>query len=45
MRAFRYSDESDVWDQGDMGRRGIKAYLLSNVCTAYRVSAYLENCF
>lgn len=40
IRAFRYSDESDVWDQGDMGRRGIKAYLLSNVCTAYRVSAY-----
>lgn len=40
IRAFRYSEESDVWDKTDAARRGITAYLLSDVCAAYRVSAY-----
>lgn len=40
IRAFRYSAENDVWDRTGAARRGIKAYLLSDVCAAYRISAY-----
>ena len=40
VRAFRYPDENDVWGKEDISRRGVKAYLLSDVCAAYRVSAY-----
>ena len=40
IRAFRYSEKSDVWDRTDAARRGITAYLLSDVCAAYRISAY-----
>ncbi len=40
VRAFRYTDETDVWDRADAARRGVKAFLLSDVCAAYRVSAY-----
>ena len=40
VRAFRYPEESDVWGKKDIGRKGISAYLLSDVCAAYRISAY-----
>ena len=40
VRAFRYPAENDVWGKEDIPRRGVKAYLLSDVCAAYRVSAY-----
>ena len=40
VRAFRYAEESDVWGKEDAARRGIRAWLLSDVCAAYRVSAY-----
>lgn len=40
VRAFRYPAESDVWEKKDLARKGISAYLLSDVCAAYRVSAY-----
>ena len=40
VRAFRYTGETDVWGKEDMRRRGVKAFLLSDVCAAYRVSAY-----
>lgn len=41
VRAFRYPDESFTWDRSDIPRMGIRAYLLSDVCAAYRRSAYL----
>ena len=40
IRAFRYPDETDVWEKKDIPRRGVRSYLLSDVCTAYRVAAY-----
>ena len=40
VRAFRYPAENDVWGKEDIPRRGVKAYLLSEVRAAYRVSAY-----
>ena len=40
VRAFRYPDETDVWGKEDIPRRGIRSCLLSDVCAAYRVSAY-----
>lgn len=40
VRAFRYPDESRVWSAADVPRLGIRAYLLSDVCAAYRRAAY-----
>lgn len=40
VRSFRYTEETDSWGKEDMERRGVKAFLLSDVCAAYRVSAY-----
>ncbi len=42
VRAYRYPDETDVWEKSDLGRRGVRSFLLSDVCAAYRVSAYQE---
>ena len=42
VRAFRYPDESAVWSGADIPKRGIRAYLLSDVCAAYRREAYLS---
>lgn len=41
VRAFRYPDEHFTWNRSDIPRMGIRAYLLSDVCAAYRRSAYL----
>lgn len=41
VRAFRYPDESRVWDAGDIPALGMRAFLLSDVCAAYRRDAYI----
>jgi len=41
VRAFRYPDECFTWAREDIPAMGIRAYLLSDVCAAYRKSAYL----
>ncbi len=41
VRAFRYPDESRAWGREDVAKLGIRAYLLSDVCAAYRREAYL----
>lgn len=40
VRAFRYPEENAVWSGKERQDRGIRAFLLSDVCAAYRVSAY-----
>ncbi len=40
FRAFRYPNQSVQWSKADTERLGIRAYLLSDVCAAYRRSAY-----
>lgn len=40
VRAFRYAAESAEWGQEDLPRLGVRAYLLSDVCAAYRREAY-----
>jgi len=40
VRAFRYADQSRVWDRGDLPELGVRGYLLSDVCAAYRREAY-----
>ena len=40
IRAFRYPEESMAWGREAVSRLGMRAYLLSDVCTAYRRSAY-----
>lgn len=42
VRAFNYADESSVRSRDDVPRLGIKAYFATDVCAAYRRSAYLE---
>ena len=41
VRAFRYPDQSRAWGRDDVSELGIRAYLLSDVCAAYRREAYL----
>ena len=40
VRAFRYPDESSVWSAQDLPALGVRGYLLSDVCAAYRRTAY-----
>lgn len=40
VRAFRYSDQSRTWDGSDCPALGVRAYLLSDACAAYRRAAY-----
>lgn len=42
VRAFNYTDESNVRSRDDVPRLGVKAYFATDVCAAYRRSAYLE---
>ena len=42
VRAFNYTDQSNVRSRDDVPRLGIKAYFATDVCAAYRRSAYLE---
>lgn len=40
VRAFRYADRSRTWDRSDLPELGVRGYLLSDVCAAYRRQAY-----
>ena len=40
FREFRYPKKSEVWNKEDVPRLGIRAYLLSDACSAYRRTAY-----
>lgn len=42
VRAFNYTPESNVRCRDDVPRLGIKAFFATDVCAAYRRSAYLE---
>ena len=41
-REFNYPKESSVRSKNDIKKLGIKAFFLSNCCSAYRRNAYLE---
>ena len=41
VRSFNYPAADRVWDKADIARLGVRAYLISDVCAAYRRSAYL----
>ncbi|MBR1829637.1 MAG: glycosyltransferase family 2 protein [Atopobiaceae bacterium] len=41
VRGFNYGPESNVRTLGDLPRYGIKTYFATDVCSAYRRSAYL----
>lgn len=41
VRANNYPQEDRVWDAGDIERLGVRAFLISDVCAAYRREAYL----
>ena len=40
FREFRYPNKSVVWNKEDVPKLGIRAYLLSDVCSAYRRTAF-----
>ena len=40
FREYRYPEKSEVWDREDARRLGIRSYLLSDACSAYRRTAY-----
>ena len=40
VRAFRYPGQSREWGRADLPGLGVRGYLLSDVCAAYRRSAY-----
>lgn len=42
IRAHNYPAESRVWRAEDISRLGVRAYLISDVCAAYRREAYLS---
>lgn len=42
IRANNYPDESRVWGRAEIEKLGVRAFLISDVCAAYRKSAYLE---
>ena len=42
VRQFNYPDKSFTRDRSDLYRYGIKTFYTSDVCSAYRRSAYLE---
>lgn len=42
VRQHRYPEASAVWDKSAVSEQGIRAFRLSDVCAAYRRSAYME---
>lgn len=42
VRTFNYPDEPTVRSKADLARCGIKTFFASDVCSAYRKTAYLE---
>lgn len=43
VREHNYPDEELVWGMEDVERLGVRAFRVSDVCAAYRRSAYLES--
>lgn len=41
VRKRNYPDEERIWSAEDIGQLGIRAFLISDVCAAYRRTAYL----
>ena len=41
VRSFNYPEEDRVWCGKDIQQLGVKAFLISDVCAAYRRAAYL----
>ena len=41
VRAHNYPSSSRVWDAGDIPRMGVRSFLISDVCAAYRREPYL----
>lgn len=41
VRAHNYPAESRIWDQSEIDRRGVRAFMISDCCAAYRRDAYL----
>ena len=42
VREYNYPKHTRVWDASAIGEMGIRAFLISDVCSAYRRSAYLN---
>lgn len=42
VREYRYPEASSIWDQSHVAKEGIRAFRISDVCAAYRRSAYME---
>lgn len=40
VRNYRYPDESRIWSKKDIPNMGFQAYLISDVCAAYRRTAF-----
>lgn len=43
VRENNYPAQDRMWDASDIGRLGVRAYTISDVCAAYRRSAYLQS--
>lgn len=43
VRAHNYPDEELVWGSEDIAQLGVRAFRISDVCAAYRRTAYLES--
>lgn len=41
VRAHNYPSSSRVWDAGDIPVMGVRSFLISDVCAAYRCESYL----
>jgi rhamnosyltransferase len=42
VRLFNYPEASKIWDKGNVEELGIKAFFLSDSCSAYSRSAYMD---
>jgi rhamnosyltransferase len=42
VRLFNYKENSAVWDKGDRDKLGIKAFFISDSCSAYSRTAYIN---
>ena len=41
VRAHNYPQTSRVWDAGEIGEMGVRAFMISDCCAAYKRDAYL----
>jgi rhamnosyltransferase len=42
VREYRYPAERRIWDKGEINRMGVRAFMISDACSAYRRDAYLQ---